>query len=49
MTLLNFLLHKMLMMPVRSMNDHIWMVMGVGYLLLVVMILRIFKVSKHEE
>ncbi len=49
MTLLNFLIHKMLMMPVRIMNEEIWIVAGFGYLLLFIMVLRVFKINKHEE
>lgn len=37
------------MMPVRIMNEHIWIAAVIGYLLLITIVLRILKVSKHEE
>lgn len=49
MNLVNTLLHKMLMMPVRVMEQQIWFTLLIAYLLLVYIVLKIFQFNRDEN
>lgn len=49
MNLVNALLHKMLMMPVRVMEQQIWFAALLVYVLMVYIVLRIFQYNRDGE
>lgn len=49
MNLINALFHKLLMMPVRIMEQQIWFTLLLVYLLVVYLVLKVFQYNRHEN